>query len=181
MFLPVHRRRNLVLGVVAFRFFSSEIYDMLIVHMTARWYAATFLKLDAGMKIRMWGLAAAALAKNAELVLGKRLVIYGFDYEEAYVKTAQKVVQSAKLSEQVHVQQADVHDEELGSTLGVKDGFFDVVYFSGSISLMPEPHNALLNVAKRIAQARGSHHLYSDIPEQALARHGAGQAIAENS
>ena len=30
----------------------------------------------------------------------------------------------------------------------VKDGFFDVAYFSGSISLMPEPHNALLNVAK---------------------------------
>ena len=41
----------IVLGVVAFRFFSSEIYDMLIVHMTARWYAATFLKLDAGMKV----------------------------------------------------------------------------------------------------------------------------------
>ena len=139
----------LLLGVVAFRYLSAEIYDMLIVSMTARWYAATLLKLESGMKVVDVGIGTAtALVKNAELVRGKRLVVCGFDYEKAYVTKAQTVVQDANLAEQIHVCQADVHDPSLARTLGVQDGFFDAAYFSGSISLMPEPHKALQNVAK---------------------------------
>ena len=140
---------GLVLGVLAFRFLSAEIYDMLIVKMTAKWYAAVLLQLPVGTKVVDVGIGTAtALVRNAELVKGKRLVVCGFDYEQAYVEKAEAVISSAKLAEQVHVCQADVHDAELASTLGVADGFFDCAYFSGSISLMPEPHKALQNVAK---------------------------------
>ena len=59
----------------------------------------------------MWGLRMeSALAKNAELVLGKLLVIYGFDYESVCEDSAKGRAVRQTFG-QVHVQQADVHDE----------------------------------------------------------------------
>ena len=143
---------GLLLGVMAFRFLSAEIYDFHIVRMTAVWYEATLKRLDVGTKVLDIGIGtASALAQNAELVRSLRLVVHGFDYDGAYVAKAQAVVRAANLAEQVSVSQADVHDPALAKTLHVKDGFFDAAYFSGSISLMPEPHKALQNVAKLLA------------------------------
>lgn len=133
---------------VAFRFFSAEVYDMLIVPMTARWYAAILDELAPGTRLVDVGIGTAtALAKNADVVRRKRMAVCGFDYEAAYVRKAESVVHAAKLGEQLHVCQADARDPDLASTLGISNGWADAVYFSGSITLIPDSPRVLQNVA----------------------------------
>jgi len=123
-----------------------EIYDVVIVKMTARWYAEVLSRLPNNSKVLDIGIGTGtALARNREAIVDKDLQIVGVDYEEAYIKKCVRVGRDAQLEDHLRAICASVYDENLRQLTG--DGF-DAVYFSGSISLMPDPVEALKATAK---------------------------------
>lgn len=160
---------------------SAEIYDAVIVWMTARWYEVVFDRIEPGSRILDVGIGTAtALAKNKAKVLEKRFAVVGIDYEAAYVKKAESVLRDAGLWQAApggtdgyrpgdwycRVIRASVYDPGL-SVLCTTDagmesskGFgekpvpeelrFDIAYFSGSLTLMPDPPAALRAVVPLI-------------------------------
>mmetsp|Transcript_75950 Transcript_75950/g.180599 ORF Transcript_75950/g.180599 Transcript_75950/m.180599 type:complete len:266 (+) Transcript_75950:87-884(+) len=158
---------------VGLRVFSADVYDLVIVWMTARWYAVVFEKLPEGARVLDVGVGTAtALAKNAQLLLQKRLTVVGFDYEQAYVQKAQQVLKDAGLDKvppegtegyrkgdrYCRVVQRSVYDSALGelcfddpdsqvakaSSRAVPETLrFDAAYFSGSLTVLPDPPAAL--------------------------------------
>jgi len=139
--------------IVAFflvRRFSPEIYDVIIVKMTSVWYDAVLKRLDNKARVLDIGIGTGtALAKNADLVRDKELSLVGVDYEAAYVKKCENVIQETPgLAGRVFVLCKSVYDEDLLQASNkiagaAADELFDAVYFSGSISLMPDPAEAL--------------------------------------
>eukprot|EP00438_Fugacium_kawagutii_P035305 Skav215253 [mRNA] locus=scaffold811:311543:315095:- [translate_table: standard] len=80
------------------RFFAADVYDAVIVWMTARWYQAVFQRLDRGNRILDVGIGTAtALIKNKAELLDRRLSVVGIDYEAAYVRKAEAVLKEAGL------------------------------------------------------------------------------------
>lgn len=138
-------------GAVALaRWKAAEIYDMVIIHMTERWYAEVLGRLGDGQRVLDIGIgtgSALCAPANAQLVREKRLAFVGVDYEARYVAKAKAVASSAGLSEHVAVHCRSVYEESLGADLG-RD--FDCAYFSGSFSLMPDPPAALKSVARML-------------------------------
>mmetsp|Transcript_42309 Transcript_42309/g.75809 ORF Transcript_42309/g.75809 Transcript_42309/m.75809 type:complete len:439 (+) Transcript_42309:112-1428(+) len=165
--------------VVLVRQFSAEIYDSLIVHMTAQWYAAVFARLHRGDRVLDVGIGTAtALVRNKTELLKKHISLVGIDYEEAYVRKAEAVLCNAELHCAVpaytdgyrpkefycRVLHRSVYDAGLGTLCATDAGAvdvdqslcegavpedlrFDAVYFSGSLTLMPDPAAALQAVA----------------------------------
>lgn len=164
------------LGIVGLvRYFAADIYDVVIVHMTTKWYAAVLQKLKQGDRVLDVGIGTAtALVKNKALMLEKRVAFVGIDYEAAYVRKAEAVLRDAELWRTVpedtegyrpgdhycRVYEASVYDAGLGALCSIEEPKagelakerqvavdealrFDVAYFSGSISLMPDPPAAL--------------------------------------
>lgn len=89
-----------VVGVLllALRVFAADVYDGVIVWMTARWYAAVFEKLNKGDRVLDVGIGTAtALVKNKTAMLEKHLSFVGIDYEAAYVKKAEAVLREEEL------------------------------------------------------------------------------------
>jgi len=137
----------LFLLVLLARWKSPEIYDIVILHMTERWYAEVLGRLEPGARVLDVGIGTGgALCRpaNAALVATNRLKIVGIDYEERYIAKAKAASASAGLSEAVKVHCASVYDPSLPEMVG-KD--FDCAYFSGSFSLLPDPSEALRAVA----------------------------------
>jgi len=95
---------------------------------------------------------ASALCENANAVRDRGLEVVGVDYEERYVNFARKKILNDGLASNVRVIRASVYDDDLGERVGGKK--FDAVYFSGSISLMPDPAEAL-RVAARLLRPGG--------------------------
>ena len=90
---------------------------------------------------------ATALRNNKSIVDAKDLRIAGIDYDARYVKAAERrVAQDAKLRDRVSVVCASVYDSQVLGALRPKGGF-DAAYFSGSLTLMPDPVEALQAVA----------------------------------
>jgi ubiquinone/menaquinone biosynthesis C-methylase UbiE len=160
--------------VLLLRYFAADIYDVVIVWMTAKWYAAVFDKLKSGDRIFDVGIGTAtALVRNKEALLKKRLSVVGIDYEAAYVQKAQAVLKKAGLGGAVpegtegyrpgehycRVLEGSIYDSGLsvmcttdaGTEVGKGFGDnpvpeelrFDAAYFSGSLTLMPDPPGAL--------------------------------------
>ena len=122
---------------------AANLYDLLIVHMTRQWYAAVLERLDDGSRILDIGIGTAtALVHNKELVLRKKVRFVGIDYERRYVTKAQQVVAKAGLQSLVTVHCLTVYHPQLRSALAGKAAF-DAAYFSGSLTLMPDPAAAL--------------------------------------
>tara|TARA_B110001452_G_scaffold146970_2_gene122287 strand:- start:385 stop:1095 length:711 start_codon:yes stop_codon:yes gene_type:complete len=122
---------------------AANLYDLLIVHMTRQWYAAVLERLDDGSRILDIGIGTAtALVHNKELVLRKKVRFVGIDYERRYVTKAQQVVAEAGLQSLVTVHCLTVYHPQLRSALAGKAAF-DAAYFSGSLTLMPDPAAAL--------------------------------------
>jgi len=83
-----------------------------------------------------------ALARNAHHVLEKKLTVVGIDYEEAYIRKAVDVVRDAGLKDSVVLHCKSVYDSQL-PVLFSGAAKFDAVFFSGSLTLMPDPPTAL--------------------------------------
>ena len=143
----------LALVLILMRLFAARIYDLMIVHMTARWYEVVIDSLPAKSRVLDIGIGtASALVANRDKVAAKQLAVVGVDYEASYIARAEAVVKGADLADRVDLVCASVYDITLDS-LGQKKrknrmASFDVGYFSGSISLMPDPPAALQAVAR---------------------------------
>jgi len=133
-----------VIVLVMIRIFSGHIYDVIIVHMTKRWYEVVIETLPAKSVVLDVGIGtASALVANSKAVKQKALRFVGVDYDSAYINHAKQVVEGAGLEVDLHCRSIfdEGLDKELLQDAGCKG--FDAVYFSGSISLMPEPSRAL--------------------------------------
>ena len=65
------------------RRYSPEIYDIVIVKMTAIWYKTVLSRLNKKARILDIGIGTGtALARNASLVAEKELEIVGVDYDQ---------------------------------------------------------------------------------------------------
>lgn len=94
-----------------------------------------------------------SLIQNKSLIKEKNLTVIGVDYNAEYIATAKKSVIVEKLSDQLRMHCISIYDEDVPSVVA-SDGLFDVVYFSGSFSLMPDP-GAALRVAKTLLKPKG--------------------------
>ena len=159
---------------------AARVYDAVIVHMTAGWYAAVldcvqatvaqagatagdkppshrFHLLDVGIG------TGTALMTQAHRVAAMRVRVTGVDYDQGYVRAARALVAARGMDRHVRVHCLSVYDSSLravvlGSAAGVDVGkYVDGAYFSGSLTLLPEPLAALDAVA---ALVRPGGHVY---------------------
>lgn len=122
----------------------SAIYDFLITRMTARWYAEALERMPDGARVLDVGIGTGgALLANAARVRRKRLQVTGIDIDGDYVRRARRRLQGSTLADRVAVLQESV-DEHQG-------GPYDVVYFSASFMLLPDPEHALRHCTGRLA------------------------------
>jgi len=121
--------------------------------MTQVWYAEVISRLEDGSKVLDIGIGTGtALVNNRAAVVKKRLTFVGVDYEPAYVDKCQRNAKAAQVQDNLSAICASVYDEHLGDLVGTG---FDAVYFSGSISLMPDPVGALHATAKLLKKKGG--------------------------
>ena len=136
-------------GVIcAIRWAAAAVYDVLIVKMTTKWYASVLKDLEKNSSLLDIGIGTAtALRNNKAIVDAKDLRISGIDYDARYIKAAERrVANDAKLKGRVSVVCASVYDGQVLAALRPQGGF-DAAYFSGSLTLMPDPVEALQAVA----------------------------------
>jgi len=122
---------------------KADIYDFLIIRMTTKWYAAVLERCAGGDRIIDVGIGTAtALVNNKEILQRKNLVVVGIDPEAEYIKKAGEVISAAGISERCKVNCASIYDPKL-RMLFTGAARFDAAYFSGSLTLMPDPAAAL--------------------------------------
>ena len=146
---------TLAVVIVALAFFllphaAADLYDVLIVHMTAKWYAAVLERLEPGSRVLDVGIGTAGAlvrAPNPRTVRDRHLSVVGLDYEACYVAKAKLAIAAAGLSDAVSVHCESVYDVPRLRAKIVGARRFDAVYFSGSLTLMPDPAAALKCVA----------------------------------
>jgi ubiquinone/menaquinone biosynthesis C-methylase UbiE len=139
--------------LVLTRMFMAPLYDVLIVKMTAQWYAAVLRRLPAGAKLLDIGIGTAtALVRNADVVRSKQLEIVGVDYEASYVRRATAMIAGVSLDDRIKVHCCSIYDD-LSDMLPAGQ-LFDAGYFSGSLTLMPDPPGAL-RAASRLVVPNG--------------------------
>jgi ubiquinone/menaquinone biosynthesis C-methylase UbiE len=165
------------------RLFAADVYDIIIVWMTARWYATVFDKLSVGDRVLDVGVGTAtALVRNKASILQKRLSIVGLDYEAAYIRKAEQVLEAADLHRPVpegtegyqagayycRVFERSIYDDDIANlceddpsgkvdtkTPVPEERRFHAAYFSGSLTVMPDPVGALRAVAPLIKKEGG--------------------------
>ncbi len=116
------------------------IYDKAIGPLTGKWYRSVLDHVPDGAHLLDVGIGTGgALVDNADTVRSKDLRITGVDIDRDYVKRAQSAVYKHKLVEHVDVMLESVYDHQGGP--------YDVVYFSASFMLMPDPGKALRHVS----------------------------------
>jgi alpha-N-acetylglucosaminidase len=150
---------GVVLAAALARVFAPQIYDALIVSMTALWYRTALEAIPEGARVLDVGIGTAtALARNASLVRDRKLRIVGVDYDASYVAHATRTIAASPIlrSSGTVVLCKSVYDDSLLSAANAAVDaspatLFDAVYFSGSLSLMPDPAGALRAVARVLA------------------------------
>ncbi|MEQ6885251.1 class I SAM-dependent methyltransferase [Salicola sp. Rm-C-2C1-2] len=142
----------------------SLIYDTLILKLTSRWYAEVLSLIPARATVLDVGIGTAgALLANAEHVTSKQLQITGIDIDGGYVARARPRLSQSSLKECVMVYQESVYDH--------RGGPYDVIYFSASFMLLPDPEQALrhcctlLNPGGRIVFTQTIQHRRSQLME----------------
>eukprot|EP00931_Biecheleriopsis_adriatica_P055265 TRINITY_DN32622_c0_g1_i1.p1 TRINITY_DN32622_c0_g1~~TRINITY_DN32622_c0_g1_i1.p1 ORF type:complete len:276 (-),score=64.10 TRINITY_DN32622_c0_g1_i1:60-785(-) len=138
------------LGVGGFlavmRWKMADVYDIIIVRMTSTWYREVLMRLGRGTRVLDVGIGTAtALLRNKELLAEKDLHVVGIDYEAPYVDKAKAAVKASGLQDRVEVHCRSVYDDLAALKPGGRP--FDAGYFSGSITLLPDPGAALKAVA----------------------------------
>eukprot|EP00924_Labyrinthula_sp_SR-Ha-C_P016339 snap_masked-scaffold_6-processed-gene-0.30-mRNA-1 protein AED:0.01 eAED:0.01 QI:0/-1/0/1/-1/1/1/0/234 len=127
------------LFVLVLRHFSPRIYDFVIVSMTKRWYEAVLLDIPENSKVLDVGIGTAtSLLENSEIIKQKKLKIVGLDYDNVYIAAAKKAIENHPLHDDINVFCRDIYDDSIRKDFNG----FDMVYFSGSWSLMPDPVKA---------------------------------------
>ena len=122
----------------------AALYDAAIVPMTADWYGAVLARLPVGCRLLDVGIGTgAALLAHAPLLLEKDARVTGIDIDAAYIDRCRDAVSSRKLSDRIETLLVSVYDHQGGP--------YDVVYFSGSFMLLPDPAQALRHVASMLA------------------------------
>ncbi|GAB5355351.1 hypothetical protein AAMO2058_000198300 [Amorphochlora amoebiformis] len=151
--------------LVLMRLNAARIYDFLIIRMTSLWYKVVLDRIKPGETILDIGIGTAtALLNNARVVREKNLNIVGVDYDKAYIEAAGKNVRKCRLESHIKVHCNSIYDPGLSAQLRDKDGevlpaydaayfsgykdgevlpAYDAAHFRGSLTLMPEPSNAL--------------------------------------
>lgn len=170
-------------ALLLLRVFAADVYDVIIVWMTTRWYAAVFEKLSEGDRVLDVGVGTAtALVRNKAALLEKRLSVVGLDYEAAYVRKAEQMLEAADLLRPVpegtegyrsgefycRVFERSIYDPDLArlceddptgkSALQLpvpQERRFDAAYFSGSLTVMPDPVAALRAVVPLLKPRTG--------------------------
>jgi ubiquinone/menaquinone biosynthesis C-methylase UbiE len=145
------------------RKFSPEIYDFVIVKMTSVWYQTVLERVSPKSRILDIGIGTGtALARNGELIREKELNIVGIDYELSYVQKCEQVIRDTPgmAGGRVLVICKSVYDSDLLTSANKVAGYgeqdkFDSIYFSGSISLMPNPSEALKNASEQCLKPNG--------------------------
>eukprot|EP00930_Biecheleria_cincta_P073676 TRINITY_DN60959_c0_g1_i1.p1 TRINITY_DN60959_c0_g1~~TRINITY_DN60959_c0_g1_i1.p1 ORF type:complete len:264 (-),score=58.48 TRINITY_DN60959_c0_g1_i1:146-937(-) len=160
-----------ILLLLLLRYFAADVYDFVIVWMTAKWYQVVFQRLKKGDRVLDVGIGTAtALVRNKTDLLDRRLSVVGIDYEAAYVRKAEAVLRSADLWRAApkgtegyragefycKVFEKSIYDDDLSDLCYDADEAakkekgpvpeemrFDAVYFSGSLTVMPDPPGAL--------------------------------------
>eukprot|EP00756_Hemistasia_phaeocysticola_P040701 Hpha_TRINITY_DN16877_c2_g6::TRINITY_DN16877_c2_g6_i1::g.153231::m.153231 len=132
---------GVVASAVLMRLFAADVYDIVIVKMTAKWYAAVLNRLDEGSRVLDIGIGtASALCVHSKTLQQRRHTFVGVDYDAAYIKKANQVAARAAVSDRLRLHCKSVYDDDLRKATGDN---FDAVYFSGSFTLMPDPVGAL--------------------------------------
>lgn len=146
----------LLVFIVSRTTLSAQIYNAFIVKMTSEWYRAVLSDLSPNSVVLDVGIGTAgALMTNDDLIQKKNLRIYGIDITPQYVQAAQEAIQLSSLEKQVQVARYSIHDvPSIQSWLG-KNQNIDVVYFSGSFSLLPDSLQAL-QAAQKLVKPGGS-------------------------
>ena len=104
-----------------------------------------------------------ALATQAHRIVGKQLAVVGVDLSRPYCAAAQDHMKEAGIDQQVAVHCGSIYDvtvQELlppqgdatcgGQRSSTKQPLFDAAYFSGSLTLMPDPVAALAAAASMV-------------------------------
>ncbi|GMI54473.1 hypothetical protein ScalyP_jg12060 [Parmales sp. scaly parma] len=157
-----------VIVVLIMRSNSAVVYDKVIIHMTALWYATVIDIVPINTSMLDIGIGTAtALLENAPSLRSKKIKVKGVDYNKKYVAAAQKSALKHFDQTTVSVHHGSVYDVDLLKLLVANDDvqsggtgtltptpgrktrrlgggtLFETVYFSGSFSLMPDPIEAL--------------------------------------
>jgi ubiquinone/menaquinone biosynthesis C-methylase UbiE len=139
-----------------------------IIRMTTKWYAAVLAdmktRIGTGSRTtphRMLDIGigtASALAANSEAVVANGVDVVGIDYDAAYIKKADAVIEKAGLRQCVRVHCCSIFEDGLASRLiQENESKFDAAYFSGSFTLLPDPAKAL-QVCRELVRPNG--HIY---------------------
>ena len=136
-----------MIGVVVVLRNAADIYDMIAVHMTTKWYKAVLNRIDRDSNILDVGIGTAtALLNNIDIVKSKNLNIIGIDYDSKYIDKAKQSITKNGSNNNINVYCKSIYDvDDIRKTLE-KDGNlkpFNVAYFSGSFTLLPDPIEAL--------------------------------------
>lgn len=142
--------------VVYFNVIRATIYDFVITKMTSAWYRTVLETIPDNSRVLDVGIGTgASLIANKEIILRKKLIIVGVDYDKDYVERCQSLIKSNSLSSIISVHNQSFY--EFGkATILTKDNKFDVVYFSGSLMIMPDPVGALTHAVKLLKDRKSS-------------------------
>lgn len=129
------------------RFFAADVYDIVFVHMTNRWYRCVLEKLPSRTRLLDVGVGTAtALINNRDLLVDMRVV--GIDYDEPYIVKGKASVNKAMLDSVVDLHCMSVYDGL--ESIQIDNEPFDAAYFSGSLMIMPDPTGTLRAIQRVI-------------------------------
>lgn len=133
------------------------VYDAFVLHMTGRWYEVALAEVPEGGSVIDVGIGTgAALLLHANELKRRKLRVYGLDYDAAYVRRARRLAAAEGLEGSVQVHCASLYDAAAvrGAVEANGGEAYDVCYFSGSFSLLPDLQEALA-VARRLVKPGG--------------------------
>ncbi len=135
----------LVLSIYLARRNAASIYDWVIVRpLTSLWYSRFLSLVPPGSVVLDVGMGTATAALNSIGTLrSKDVTLVGIDVEPRYVQAANANARRAAAEDRVGCHLCSVYDEGAVGGLAEERGGFDAAYFSGSISLLPDPQGAI--------------------------------------